>query len=235
MELQEITYDCDGLSLTGYFSTPSQGTSVPGILVSHEYTGVTDHVKTCVLALAEMGFAAFALDLYGERNLSQERQMELHTQLMQTPGLLTKRAFTGLDILASQPSVDTTRLAAIGFCQGGVTSLELARAGAPILAAVGFHPGLFRPVDSCENPISAKVLMMLGSDDPLVNDDLLNAFKTEMTEKEVDWQLHIFGGAGHSFTNPAMNALNLPGFGYDPFANDRSWRLMCSLLEECFG
>lgn len=235
MTLHEIPYHSDGLRLIGHLAVPDVQGPVPGVLISHEYMGVTNHVKDRALALAELGYAAFALDLYGECPSSHERRMELHDRLMQTPGLLGKRAAAGLDVLAAQPSVDRSRMAAIGFCQGGVTSVELARAGAPILAAIGFHPGLFRPIDSCEGPISAKVLVMIGSDDPLVTDELVYQFQSEMTNKGADWQLHVFGGVGHSFTNPDIDALEMSGFRYDSSANDRSWSMMRSLLSECFS
>lgn len=125
-------------------------------------------------------------------------------------------------------------MAAIGFCQGGITALELARGGAPLRCAVGFHPGLKRPAGSLGRRIQAKVLMMIGDRDPDAPAEDRAGFAAEMEEAQVDWQLHLFGGVGHAFTNPDTDRLNLPGYGYDPAADERSWTMMLALFDEVF-
>lgn len=235
MTLETVRYACGPTTLTGYLARPSHPRTAPGVLVAHQATGVGAHVRDRAAALADLGYTAFALDLYGEEGFPGEQQAERHRALMETPGLLLSRALAGLDVLSAQPKVDPMKLGAIGFCQGGATVLELARAGAPIRCAIGFHPGFVRPVDSREGTISARVLMMSGADDPFATADHLALFEAEMKAKTIDWQLHLFGGVGHTFTDPEIDALGLPGFAYDQVADRRSWAMMRLLLEECFA
>jgi dienelactone hydrolase len=229
-----IKYTADGISMTGYLANGASGKRAPGILVAHEALGVNDHVKARAQALAEIGYVAFALDLYGEANLPLETARARHAELMAMPGAIFRRASAALQVLSSHQSVDNDRLAAIGFCQGGITALELARGGTPIRAAIGFHPGLMRPAGSQDGKISAKVLMMIGDSDPVIPLDDRVAFAKSMDAAGADWQLHVFGGVGHSFTNKAADALNIPGFGHNASADRRSWALMRATLEEAF-
>jgi dienelactone hydrolase len=148
---------------------------------------------------------------------------------------MVRRAAAGLDLLRAQPRVDGARLAAIGFCQGGITALELARAGAPIRAAIGFHPGLKRPAGSPDGPIAAEVLMMIGDSDPVVPVEDRLAFARSMDAAGADWQLHLYGGVGHGFTNAGIDAFAYPGFRYDARAERRAWASMMALLDEALG
>jgi len=234
MNLEPVVYDCGGTTLTGYLAMPQTDRPVPGVLVAHDASGVNDHVNARTAALAELGYAAFALDLYGVRDIPRSEMVDRHTQLVDTPGLFLDRARAGLHALSGQPLVDNSRMAAIGFCQGGITVLELARANAPILAAIGFHPGYLRPKGSHDGPIAAKVLMMSGTEDPYASREDFDTFSTEMAAKTQNWQLHLFGGVGHTFTDPAIDALALPGMAYDALADRTSWAMMRTLLEICF-
>jgi dienelactone hydrolase len=229
--------DCaDGdTPLIGWFAAPAGGGAAPGVLVAHEAPGVGPHVKAVAQRLADAGYAAFALDLYGGEGFALDEARELHRRMMETPGLMVRRAIVGLDALRARPGVDPDRLAGVGFCQGGITVLELARAGAPIRAAIGFHPGLKRPVASPDTPIAAKVLMMVGDADPVVPQEDRLAFARDMEAAGADWQLRLFGGVGHSFTNPAVDALGFPGFRYDARAERRAWAAMLALLAEVFA
>lgn len=230
-----VEYKADGLSLTGYLADGSKGKRVPGVLVAHEALGINDHIKSRAQALADLGYVAFAADLYGAANLTLEQAGPRHTELMAAPGAIFKRASAALRVLSSHQSVDDDRLAAIGFCQGGITALELARGGAPIRAAVGFHPGLMRPAGSPESKkITAKILMMIGDRDPVVPQEDRLAFAKSMEAAGADWQLHVFGGAGHAFTNKNVDALKMDGFFYNAPADRRSWSMMRGLLEEVF-
>jgi dienelactone hydrolase len=135
--------------------------------------------------------------------------------------------------LKRQPQTDTERLAATGYCFGGTTALELARSGADLKAVVGFHAALatVRPQDAAN--IKAKILVAAGADDPLVPPQQRLAFEQEMTAAKVDWQMLVFGGAGHSFTNPDPD--DRPGFGYHAPSDRRSWAAMLDLFDEVFG
>lgn len=234
MDTRTIVYDCDGTKLTGYFADAAPHVEKPAILVAHEAFGINDNIRARARRLAERGYAALALDMYGVEGLSLPDAVGRHIELMSAPGLMLARATAALEVLAAQPGVDRQRMAAIGFCQGGITALELARSGAPIRCAVGFHPGLMRPAGSVDHPIGAKVLMMIGDQDPDVPAADRAGFAAEMQEKQVDWQLHLFGGVGHAYTNPDIDRLNRPGYGYNPSADQRSWAMMLALFDEVF-
>jgi dienelactone hydrolase len=234
INLKPITYRVDDLSMTGWLADGSAGKKVPGILVAHEAPGVGDLVKDRALKLAELGYMAFALDMYGRSEFSPEHAMAWHTELISAPGAMLRRACAALDVLAARSEVDHERMACIGFCQGGMTAMELARAGAPIKAAVGFHPGLIRPTGSQSGPISAKVLMLVGNDDPVAPLEDRRSFAEEMEAAGADWQMHVYGNTGHSYTSPEVDAIGIPGFAYNASADRRSWAAMLSLLAEVF-
>jgi dienelactone hydrolase len=232
MTLQPIEYEVDGTRLTGLLADGSQGRTVPGVLVAHESPGVTEHIRGRALRLAEHGYVTFALDLFGGHDLPLEDARRHSTLVVNTPGLMFARADAALRVLAAQERVDASRLAAIGFCLGGATVLELARHGAPIKCAVGFHPGLKRPAGSVDGPITARILMMIGDLDPIVPQEDRVAFAQSMTAAGADWELHVFGGVGHSYTNPAIDSFGLPGFAYNARADRRSWEMMLRTLRE---
>lgn len=232
MTLQEIRYEADGVVLTGYLADGSQEEPAPGILVAHEAPGLTDHVKERALALAEMGYVALALDLYGAHGLDLDQAREHSLEVMNTPGLLVARAQAALATLAALESVDPDRIAALGFCLGGVAAIELARHNAPIRCAIGFHPGLQRAAGSIDGPIGARVLVMIGDDDPVAPPEARVAFAQSMEDAGADWAMHIFGGVGHSYTNREIDAFDMPGFAYHADADRRSWKLAQMLLEE---
>ncbi len=233
METRTIGYAAGGATMTGFLADGSAGRRVPGVLVAHEATGMGDFVKARAEMLARLGYVAFALDLYGGA-FPPEEAAERHATMMSTPGLMFSRAAAALATLGEQANVDPDRLAAIGFCQGGITAMELARGGLPIRCAVGFHPGLTRPAGSGTAPITAKVLMMVGDDDPIAPEEDRLTFAAEMRAAKADWQLLTMGGVGHTYTNPAVDAFGLPGFAYDERADRRSWALMKEMLAEVF-
>jgi dienelactone hydrolase len=185
--------------------------------------------------LAELGYVAFAMDTFGVAIESMDQAMAQVQALGADRATLRLRARTALDVLRSQPNVDGERLGAIGFCFGGTTVLELARDGADTLATVAFHGGLATPTPEDAKAITGKVLACQGADDPIIGAAERDAFAAEMTAGGVDWQMLLLGGIGHSFTNPAIDAMNLPGFAYHRHADRRSWRAMRELFDEVFG
>ena len=138
----------------------------------------------------------------------------------------------GLDVLLAQPQVDPSRVASIGYCFGGTMALELARGGTNLLAVVGFHSGLAtaRPQDAPN--ITAKVLVCIGSEDPMIPAAQRADFEAEMRAGNVDWRMNIYGGAVHSFTNPNASAAGIPGIAYDKLTDERSWRAMLDFFTE---
>lgn len=240
MDEREIIYRAGEVTMTGYLVDGSRGGPAPGVLIAHEALGRDARMTVWARKLAARGYVAFALDLYGERFVDGEpidfdAMRAKHERMMAAEGLLLARATAALDALAAQSNVDRARLAVVGFCQGGIVAAELARARAPILCGIGFHPGLKRPAGSRDGPIAAKLLMMVGDSDPVVPPADRSAFAAEMQEKGADWQLHLFGGVGHTYTNPRVDELGLPGFGYDALAERRAWTMAFSLLDEVFG
>jgi dienelactone hydrolase len=236
MKTMDIEYDVAGTRYVGTLALEegSDGKR-PGILVAHEGPGLTELAKSFARRLAAEGYVAFAMDYHGEgRSPGMDVAMERITAHLADPSAIRAIAAAALKVLADQPQADATRLAAIGYCFGGTTVLELARSGADVKATIGFHSGLrtARPQDAIN--IRGKVLVQIGADDPIIPPDQRLAFEKEMTDAKVDWRMILYGGAGHSFTNPDVDALGRPGFAYNKVTDRRSWRAMMDFLAETF-
>jgi dienelactone hydrolase len=232
-ELVPIRYEGgDGIPLTGYLADGSGGRPAPAILVAHEGGGLGRHTRERALRLAELGYVAFAIDYYGEENPPLERAMALGKALRGDRPLFRSRLEAALEALMAQPNLDPARLAGIGYCMGGAAVIELARMGAPLAAIVGFHSGFVPGTPEENEAIRGKLLLCHGADDPIVTATQRDAFLAEASAAGVDWQLHLYGGVGHSFTNPDIDALGIAGFAYDEDADHRSWAAMLNLFEE---
>lgn len=230
---QTIDYFSGGLRMTGYLADGSGGDGqAAGVLLAHEAPGMSALMRQRADTLAALGYVAFALDLHGAVDFDQAESRRRHVELMETPLLIRDRATAALAVLAGQPGVDPTRIGAVGFCQGGITVMELARARAAIRCAIGFHPGLRRPGGTPEGPIDARVMMMVGDDDPLAPPEDRTAFAAEMAAAGASWEMHLFGGVQHAFTNVGIEALGMPGFHHDARATRRSWDMMLDMLVE---
>lgn len=242
MDLQPIIYKASGQPYTGFLADGSGGRSVPGVLVIHEGGGLTDHTKRRAERLAEAGFVAFALDLFGPDVAlpapgnpdTMARAQAVVRQLRDDVAEFRARVTAGLAVLQGHPHVDSARLAAIGYCFGGAAAIELARSGAPLAAVAGFHAGILPGTPEDNRAIVGKVLLCHGADDPAVPVAQIHAFTADLSEAGVDWQLNLYGGVGHSFTNPAIDAFGLPGFAYDEAADRRSWAALLALFGEAF-
>lgn len=235
METRTIDYQIGGRTFTGYLADGSGGAKVRGVLVAHEGGGMTEHPQQRARMLAEAGYAAFAMDTFGETITDQPHAMRVITALMGDLPTLRARGEAALDVLRAEPNVDASRLAAIGFCFGGTTVLELARSGAAVDCTVGFHSGLSTSAPQDASNIRGAVFVCLGEDDPIIPAPQRDAFVAEMKASGVDWGMLLLGGVGHSFTNPEVDAMNLPGFRYDARADARAWAGMLNLFEEKWG
>ena len=236
MIVKDIAYTSGGKQLTGTLA--SAGGSRPGVLVCHQGNGVTEHSRERARMLAEEGYTAFALDMYGEVATSREQAMALLQGLMQDVDELRRRALAGLAVLKAQEGVDPARLAAVGYCFGGAVVLELARAAPELKCVVAFHPGMAGPValpDSDPRKVHAKVMVCAGADDPLIPDAARVKFAELMNAAGADWQFISYGGAAHSFTDRSVDAMNMPGFKYHAATDRRSWAAMKDLFAESFG
>ena len=238
MHTEDIRYQADGVSMVGHLAFDDQRAGQrPAVLVSHEGSGLDQHARGIAEKLAALGYIAFALDYFGDGKRPPPEQLRKRMGVLAgDPGLIARIAQAGLDVLLGQPAADANRVAAIGYCFGGIVSLELARTGADLKAVVGFHPGFTppRPADSAK--IRASVLMCCGTEDPFATPEDRLAFEAEMREARVaDWRLELYGGVKHSFTNPAADELGMPGFGYDADADRRSWSAMLDLFGRVLG
>jgi dienelactone hydrolase len=238
MHIEEIEYEADGRRLIGTFAVDEfQPGARPAVLLCHEGPGLDEHVKGRAVRLASLGYAAFALDYHGDgQPLPLEDAFARLGELMADPARTRALARAGLDVLLGRDEVDPARVAAMGFCFGGSMVLELARSGADVKAAIGFHPGLGGVNPDEARNITGSVLMFCGASDTLIAKDARDAFEAEMTEAGVaDWRLEVLGGVGHSFTNVLVDQLGMPGIAYDAAADRRCWRTAVALLEETVG
>lgn len=208
----------------------------PAVLISHAWGGRDDFVAEKANKLAELGYVGFALDMYGKDVLgnSPEQNSKLMQPFIDDRGLLQKRIKAALSAVRLLPWVDDSKIAAMGFCFGGLCVLDLARAGADLKGVVSFHGLLGAPDNLQSNSIKAKVLALHGHDDPMGPIEQVVAFEQEMTKAGADWQLHTYGHTMHAFTNPKAND---PAFGtvYQANADKRSWLAMKNFLAEVFA
>jgi dienelactone hydrolase len=210
-------------------------TKRPLILVAHDWTGRNEFAMQKAEKLAELGYVGFALDMFGKGKLGKdnEEKMALISPLMSDRALLQRRMLAALQTASQLEQVDASKVAAIGFCFGGLCVLDLARSGADVKGVVSFHGLLNAPENKKDAAIKAKVLALHGHDDPMVPPSVVADFETEMTEAKVDWQLHVYGNTLHAFSNPQANDPAL-GTVYNKCADKRSWLAMKNFLDEMF-
>ncbi len=215
---------------------PSIGGLVPGVLVAHTWAGCGPFERRKAMDLAQLGYAALAVDLYGGGMLGSgpEQNAKLMAPLMNDRAKLQRRMQRALDTLKGLKHVDPCRTAAIGYCFGGLCVLDLARTGADLLGAVSFHGLLQPPGNTDGEQIRAKVLVLHGWGDPMAKPEHVEALAGEFTRAGADWQLHAYGHTMHAFTNPAANNPDM-GTVYDAQADRRSWQAMRDFLEDVFA
>jgi dienelactone hydrolase len=234
IQTRTIDYFHDGTLLEGLLAwDDAAGGPRPSVMVSHAWAGRDEFAINKARALAELGYVGFALDMYGKGVLGSgpEENARLMEPFMKDRELLQGRQAAALEALRRQPEVDAGRIAAIGFCFGGLCVLDLARRGADLRGVASFHGLLAPPGNTQGNRILAKVLVLHGYDDPMGPPEQLSALANELTQAGADWQIHAYGGTVHAFTNPKAND---PGFGtvYHEKADRRSWQSMRNFLAE---
>ena len=236
MHHETLIYTADGLTMRSQlFFEPGSGRRA-GVLVFPEAFGLGDHAISRAQRLASLGYVALACDLHGEGAVIEDlpAAIALLQPLYAEPSRTSARARGGLDTLRARAEVDAGRIAALGFCFGGTMALELARAGADLRAVVGFHSGLATTAPKTDaKAIKARVLVCIGADDPLIPAAQRADFESEMREGGVDWQMHLYGGTVHSFTNKEASKRNMPDtIRYSPETDARSWASMQQLFAE---
>ena len=233
---EEVTYTSGTTTLKGFIAYPATAEKRPGVLVVHEWWGLNDYVRSRAKQLAELGYVAFAIDMYGEgKNTDHpEQAKEFMMAAMASMPDAQKRFEAAQARLASDTRVDAQKLAAIGYCFGGATVLHMARAGDNQLKLVAsFHGSLGTPTPMQPSAFAGKIFVAHGAADPFVPPDVVAAFKQEMDRAGAQYELVEYPGAKHGFTNPAATAAgqagNLP-LEYNAEADQASWTRLTELL-----
>jgi dienelactone hydrolase len=234
---QPLTYTDGATKLAGYVARPVMvNGKVPGVVVIHQWMGLTDHERRVSDDLAKLGYVALAADIYGE-GVHPKDTAEAGKLAMTYKGdraLYRRRIAVALETLKAQKGVDASRLAVIGFCFGGTGALEAARAGLSVRGVVSFHGGLDVPTGYKAEPISAKVLVCHGADDPFVPAKDVATFQDEMRQAKADYVFVAYGGAVHAFTQKEAGNDNSKGAAYNEAAQRRSWQHMKDFFGEIF-
>jgi len=235
-----ITYRSGETTLKGYLATP-EGVSdkTPGILVVHEWWGHNDYARHRADMLAELGYTALAVDMYGDGKTADhpEDAGKFSGAVKNNLPVAKARFDAALELLRSQPGVDPKRIAAIGYCFGGGIVLEMARQGVDLEAVVSFHGSLGTSSPAEPGKIKARILVLNGADDPFTTPEQIAAFKQEMDAAGAKYRFVNYPGAVHSFTNPGADAygtkFNLP-LAYNEAADKASWEAMLEIFKEVF-
>ncbi len=236
MKTQTLEYKHDGVTCRGLLATPDGSGKRPGVLVFHEAPGLDEHAKKRVGMLAELGYVALGVDMYGDGKVTMGPEaLELMNAVKNDRPKFLGRLRAGYEALVAQSNVEKRQLAAIGYCFGGYCVLELARSGVDLAAAVTFHGLLETQNPAAAGKVKPKILVCTGAEDPLVPAAQVLEFEDEMTKAGVDWQVITYSGAKHAFTNTGADQIPFPGFGYHPLADRRSWAAMRGLFSEVFA
>ena len=208
----------------------------PAVIIVHEWWGLTDYARRRAQDVAQLGYVAFVADMYGDGKTTKDpaEAAKMSGAIKGDPQTAMARAGAALDEVKKHPLVDSARIAAMGYCFGGTISLEMARAGMPIVGAASFHGALSTKNPAQAGKLKAKILALHGADDTFVPTEEVLTFCKEMQDAKADWQLVAYGNAVHSFTNPDADGFNIPGVKYNAAADKRSWEAMKGFFHEIF-
>jgi len=238
IQTQVINYKDGDNQLQGYFSwDDSIEGKRPGVLVVHEWWGLNDYARKRTRMLAELGYVAFAVDMYGKDQVTKhpEQASAWMSKITENVDNWQQRASLGLEQLKAHNLVDTDKVAAIGYCFGGATVIQLAYSGADIDGVVSFHGSLPAATEAQYPNINAKILAAHGNADPFTPAEQVTAFSNSLEAAGADWQLLSFGGVKHSFTNEGSASYGLDALVYDADADRRSWQAMQNFFAEIFS
>jgi dienelactone hydrolase len=237
MITQTLDYTDGAVSLEAFVAYQQSVDAKPLVLVAHDWSGRRQFAMDAAARLAELGYVGFALDMYGKGVVGADGDVELNSSLMNPlasdRNALRARMLAALNAGLDLPQADPNKVAAIGYCFGGMCVLELARSGADVRGVVSIH-GILASGDADNEPVKAKVLCLHGHEDPMVPPEQVLKFEQEMTAAGADWQLHAYGNTLHGFTNPAAtNAAS--GTLYNEAAQKRAYLSMQNFLAEVFA
>ena len=240
IEGKTVEYSAQGIVMKGYLAYPEDiKEKRPGVLVVHEWWGLNDYARNRVRMLAELGYTAFAVDMYGDgkQAMHPDDAGKFASEVMKKFDVAKVRFMAALDFLKQQPTVDPTRIAAIGYCFGGGVVLNMARQGVDLKGVASFHGSLTAVKGAQPGMVRAKILVLNGADDKFITPEQIEAFKQEMKSAWADFQFISYPGAIHSFTNPEATALgkkfNLP-LAYNAEADKQSWLELQKFLDKIF-
>ncbi|MEM7434354.1 MAG: dienelactone hydrolase family protein [Myxococcota bacterium] len=240
IQTEEVSYTAGDTTLKGYVAwDANQKGPRPGVLVVHEWWGHGDYVRKRARMLAELGYTALALDMYGDGKQADhpDDAMKFMTEVVSNMGVAKARFDAAYELLKAHGTTNPDAIAAIGYCFGGAVALHMARFGVDLAGVVSFHGNLATEAPAKKGSVKGKLLVLHGADDALVPAEQVSGFKTEMDAAEVDYEFVEYPGAKHAFTNPAATAKNekygIP-LGYDEAADQQSWQRMVEFLEAVF-
>jgi dienelactone hydrolase len=237
VKTREIEYRQGDTVLQGFIAWDDAAPGKrPGVLVVHVWWVHNEHARNQARRLAEAGYVGFALDMYGKGKVTTHPQdaQAFVSEVTKDPAVLAARFNAALEQLKRDPHVDTTRIAAIGYCFGGAVVLDMARAGAPLAAVVTFHGALATKTPAQPGKIKARILVLAGGADPFVPPEQIEAFKREMQAAGARFDVVVYPGAKHGFTNPNAGQYGMPQLAYDAQADRESWAAMLKLFKEVF-
>ena len=239
IQTREIELKQAGTVLKGFIAWDDALTERrPGVLLVHEWWGLDDHMRAQARRLAEAGYVAFALDLYGSGKVANHPAdaEKFMLEAGKDQAAIRARFDAALAALKADPRVDASRIAALGYCFGGGVVLNMARQGHPDLdAVVSFHGTLGTETPAKKGAVHARVLVLHGADDPMVPLDQVDALRKELEAAGATYAIVTYPGAKHAFTNPTADSHNLPALGYSAEADKRSWAALLALFKEMWG
>jgi dienelactone hydrolase len=238
VQTKSIEYSHRDLKLEGFYAWDDAVKGKrPGVLVVHEWWGLNDYARQRAKQLASLGYAAFAVDMYGKGKVTTHPD-QARAWMKETTANVKQwqaRAIEGLKILQAQELVDPNRIAAIGYCFGGGTVTQLAYSGVSIQGVVSFHGPLPLPDPKQVFGTKTKILLAHGNADPFVTEDHIKTFRSTLDKAGWDWQMIVYAGARHSFTDPGADRHGMEALQYNKKADHRSWRHMQVFFDELFA
>ena len=233
-----VDYEFDGVKLKGFLAhDDAVKEKRPGVLVVHEWWGLNDYAKDRCKKLAELGYVAFAVDMYGDGKTVDhpDDAKKMADLTRKNLDVWRGRAAAGLKQLKAQPNVDADKIAAIGYCFGGSTCLQLAYSGADLKAVATFHAALPKPTEAEAKAIKPKILVCHGADDFFIPAEAIKAFREALDAAKAKYEFVAYKDAVHSFTVPEADKKNIKGMKYDKAADEDSWKRTLALFKETLG
>jgi len=235
VQTKEIAYKHGNIDCKGFLAWDDaiEGKR-PGVLVVHEWWGLNDYARGRAKQLAADGYIAFAADIYGEGKHTDHpaEAREFATKIRSNVDDWVARAKEALEVLKAQPLCDASKLAAIGYCFGGSTALQLAYSGADIKCVATFHAALPTPTEQQAKQTKASILICHGAQDSFIPEETIQKFRKALDDAHVDWEMDYYAGTVHSFTVPGVDDKKIPGMAYNKKADERSWHRMHEFFNE---